>query len=136
MSYVPSKPWGAAWGRVAYAQATADQGSITTDTDLTSLTVTLTLLAGRNYKVVGHGIAGSSVSTDTVVGYIRDGASAIGRWHQAAGTIIGSEGGVWVTGSGSKTYKLTLERTGSGSATSYAAAAYPAFIEVVDYGPT
>ena len=40
-------PWNLPWGDLAYAQATATQGLTTTPTDLTSITVTFTVVAGR-----------------------------------------------------------------------------------------
>lgn len=137
--------WGAphpatAWGEVAYAQATTTQSGIgATVTNLTSLTVTFTALAGRKYKTTGYL---PFISQNTATGaqdlYITDGSNNLKQRATnkllaaifAPVTIILRE----VPGAGSVTRKLRLS-TSSGTVDSLADPAYPAFILVEDIGP-
>src|SRR5437762_7658102 len=65
------------WGTLAYAQVTANQGTYTAATDLTSLTVTLTPGSGRRIKITGWAPQVSSVATDAIQLQILDGATVI-----------------------------------------------------------
>src|SRR2546430_553535 len=49
-----------------YVAVTANQGSITTEADLTSLTLTLTTVAGRRYKITGVTMPSSTQAADVI----------------------------------------------------------------------
>src|SRR5712664_756362 len=61
----------------AYVQVTADQGTFTAITDLTSLTVTVTVGAGRRIRITCLFALSSSVAADIGQGYIREGATTL-----------------------------------------------------------
>src|SRR5437773_562988 len=63
------------FGSAAYAQVTANQGTFTALTDLTSLTVTVTIGAGRRIKITGYAGLGSSVANDYMQILIREGST-------------------------------------------------------------
>lgn len=134
-------------GVVGYAKATADQTSITTETDLTSLTATWTARSSRLYKISFHCIMVNTdtfAATETITVKVTDGsntmkfeAPAAGVEQQGAGvggTItlggVGYETGL----SGSVTRKLRAVSTTSGCELA-ASADSPAFFIVEDIGP-
>ena len=50
-------------GWLGYAQVVANQAGIgTTEVDLTGLTVTVTVPAGRRVRIIGHVVAGSAAA--------------------------------------------------------------------------
>jgi len=123
-----------------YVQVTANQGSITTIVDLTSLTVTFTALASRYYKITGYGQLQSTVANDTAILTIADGAGTqlqqtnvvlpVANASEALMTQIAIQ-----PGAGSKTYKLRAARnTGTGTITFAAGATFPGFILIEDIG--
>jgi hypothetical protein len=132
-------------GFIAYAQRGANQGLADSASvqDLSNLEVTFTALASRRYKITGHAGMASVNNAARWIGLVRKGSTTIGRFGQ----IIGYDSGNNATGmldgcivdspsAGSVTYKLSVERiSGTGSATSAAAAENPAFILVEDIGP-
>lgn len=125
----------------APAVVTASQTGISGDTDLTGLSRAVTVGANRRIKVIGSGLVSGTVAGDTVVGYIKEGATVLGRWcHDtiaAAGASRSFERGVELEAptAGAHTYKLSLQRlTGTGTVGLEAAATYPASIAVVDLG--
>ena len=137
-------------GWIGYAEATANQTltNTATETDLTGLTVTVTVAANRKIRITGQGILSRSVADGVTVGRIKEGSTELGRWAQhapsattefddAMGSAISSPAGAFVTPSaGSHTYKLTLQRfSGTGNVTLNAAAGSQAYILVEDLGP-
>lgn len=124
-------------GVLSYAQVVADQGAITTSTDLTGLTTTVTVGDNRRIKVTGH----------------------VAQWNRAAGTVsfvqlrllegatllqyildssnnnfAGSHFSAILTPTpGSHTYKL--QANCDGTITLIASATNPAYIMVEDLGP-
>lgn len=136
-------------GWIGYAEVTANQTISTgTETDLTGLTVTVTVAANRKIRIRGQGIISRSVADGVSVGRIKEGSTELGRWAQhapsattefdaASGDAVSSPAGVFVTPSaGSHTYKLTLQRfSGTGNVVLNAAAGSQAFIMVEDVGP-
>jgi len=123
---------------LGYAQATSNQGSITTEVDLTSLSVTVTVGTGRRIRITGVCRAQNDTANSGFALQIQEGvtefqtdsqrlpaASEPGTFHAVA---------VITPSAGSHTYKLTGQRQGVGTATTIAAAAAPAFILVEDIG--
>lgn len=121
---------------LGYAEATANQGSIVgSDVDITGLTVTVTVPAGRRLRISGKSYWTSTVTTDEVISFIKEGGAALQEMRLGA---IGSAQAhslevVVAPSAGTHTYKLAARRLfGSGTLTSNAAAGYPAYILVED----
>jgi hypothetical protein len=96
------------WGVVGYAVKTTDQ-TVTTEADVSGLTVTWTAVAGRVYKFSATLNVFSTAGSDTAV-YLNDNSSNV---KESLGTIAANAQQtrtfIWyVTGitAGSKTYKL------------------------------
>ncbi len=130
-------------GRVAYAEVTAQQNTITTVVDLTSLSVTWTAAAGRRYRVSFAAEINGTAAGDLAILYVSDGAGTSKKRHVVtvpaltAGSGYSAVSGalIEVPGAGSVTRKLRLERNaGSGTVGLFAAANSPAFILVEDIG--
>lgn len=124
---------------VGYAQITASQAGITTITDITSLTVTFTAVAGRRYRISASAFLLTTVAGDVASLVIADGSNVQLNSSQVdlrvADNIRGHISHVIVPGAGAKTYKLRASRvSGSGNISLSAGAAYPAFILVEDIG--
>jgi hypothetical protein len=126
-------------GVLGYSQVTADQGSITTEVDLTSLSSAVTALASRRLKITGSVRFASTVVNDRVDLRIFEGGTQLQARAVALNNANASEGVevfVYITPSvGAHTYKLTATRvTGTGTITMGASATTPAFIVVEDVG--
>jgi len=134
-------PWNLPWGRLGSASVTANQTSITTETDLTSLSVTVTVPANRRLRITGFTGAYSSVAQDASELRIKESTTQLTRSslvHVLATSTEMHDVTALVNGpsSGSHTYKLAMVRTsGTGSITMVAASDAPAFILVEDMGP-
>lgn len=128
---------GWAQGTIGYAQATSNQGSITTGVDLTSLSVPVTLVAGRRIRITGSTYPSSTVTSDRVTMTINEGGTQLqeGSIVPTSSAIHIERSVVLTPSAGSHTYKLTMARSvGSGTVTSNASATFPAFILVEDIG--
>lgn len=137
-------------GVVAYAERTSNQTSISTVTDLTSLTVTFTAVAGRRYRVTSHTSWYASVaSTSAIVTLYNSTAAAQLQWSgcvtgDAAGgsnnnqtsTNLLSWSGTLAAGSTTLKLQARIGDDDSGTLTLRAGATYPAFILVEDIGPS
>lgn len=128
-------------GQLGYAQVVADQSGITAEIDLTSLTTTVNIAAGRRIRIVGAGKFASTIAGDRFVvsikeatTYLRDGV--YDNESRGNNTVLSFEGSVILTPSaGTHTYKLTARRiSGTGSGTLGAASTAPAYILVEDIG--
>lgn len=126
-------------GVVATATKTSQQGSITSVTDVTSLSVTFTAVTGRRYRLSFQGQVYSSGSGDTVQVQITDSTNAV----QNFGIALANSGysksirvDAYVTPSaGSVTYKVrALRHTGSGTVGIDCGSTYPAFLVAEDVG--
>ena len=126
-------------GVVASASVTASQGSITTVTDLTGLSVSFTAEVGRKYRVTAAVEVLDSASSSVYVVSVKDGAFTL---HRSTG-VNGHTGSVTNTivtppissYTGARTWKLTLERaSGTGTLSTTPSATYPAHITVEDIG--
>ena len=125
-------------GTLGYAQVTANQSGLSAITDLTGLSVTVTVAASRRVKVTGKGNVSQAAATGTARGIIREGSTSLNDWLWAdlvALDDLQALGEVVLTPStGSHTYKLSLQ-TSAGTVSLVAAADRPAFILVEDIGP-
>ena len=138
----PDLRWNTAWGVVGVATATANQAGITTQTDLTGLSVTWTAVAGRRYKVSAYTMVTRTVADGTTqVLILTSGGSVfqvISSQPNVAADNLESSGFVIVTpGAGAQTFKLAITRaSGTGTVGLSATANAPAFILVEDIGPS
>jgi hypothetical protein len=124
-------------GQIGYAEVTANQTPITTEVDITGLTVTVTVPAGRRIRISCQTVVASTITDDSVRINIMEGATQL---HQIAEGQYLSNRGITLSGKvvvsptpGTHTYKLTLQReAGTGTVTNFASTALPAFILVED----
>lgn len=127
-------------GTLGYAQVTANQGTITTEQDLTGLTVTVTVVAGDRIRITAHvRVAATGGASDIPELRIKEGTTilALDRCHFSTASILSTLHGEVVLSptAGAHTYKLSLVRdTGSGTLTMSAGATFPAFILVEGIG--
>lgn len=142
-------------GKMGYAQVTANQTTITTETDLTSLTVTWTAVSARRYRITGYCTmrvdSTPSPATWACV-YITDGSNT--KKQAGYGSFVpsgtsDSNDSLYTTAfvsvtetglSGSTTRKLRAESRGAGAANGdtvalIASSTQPAYILVEDIGP-
>lgn len=132
--YPPSQPSGMT---LAYAEVTALQTGISTETDLTGLTVTVTVPTGRRIRVTGQARVDTVTTAGHVIGRIKEGATELSRWLNedigASQTATSDNAVVFSPTAGTHTYKLTLEKfNGGNTVTMVAGATQPAFILVED----
>lgn len=130
-------------GWIGYVESTTTQSGITANTDLTGLTLTVTVGTGRRIQIVGYGSSfASTVANDFMGLSIFEGATQIGSCvltEPLANTGITMRvESPWLTPtSGAHTYKLSLGRAlGTGTLTHTPSATLPSFIGVVDLGAT
>lgn len=127
-------------GWLGYVEVTADQTGITTEVDLTSLTLAVTVGTSRRIKITGSVMAQSTIAGDAVVLQIKEGGTylqAVQNNTPVAGQPMVFERSVVLTPTaGAHTYKLALARaSGTGTISMRASATFPAWIDVVDIGP-
>lgn len=97
------------------------QTGITTEADLTGMTVTVDVPAGRKLKITAKGTLSASSNSIDATGNIKESTTQLGVWGQcwsmlAANDAIGQSGFAIVEPSaGVHTYKMTALRTGSGT---------------------
>lgn len=127
----------AAQGSLGYVQVTANQGSITTEVDLTSLTRTITVVGGRRIKITGSVYAANTGANNLITLKIFEDGSQVMERSVSCGSAGVAESlevvAVRTPSAGSHTWKLRMI-TPSGTATMAAAATYPAFLLVEDIG--
>lgn len=132
--------WNQAWGVVASASKTSNQGSITTLTDVTGMSVTFTAVSGRRYLTTLELLAISTVAADFYESRITDGSNVLKQLSTVyignLSSSIKSHLSVLESGlSGSVTRKARVARIGTGTLTVSADATYPSQIVVYDVGP-
>jgi len=120
---------------LGYAQAVANQGSIGgSDTDLTNLSVTVTVPSGARIKITGHVVFSQASASGITRLRIKESTT------QLADSLLSATNGsfysvdafaVLTPTAGSHTYKLAMTTT-PGTATMEAGATFPAFILVED----
>jgi len=127
----------AAGAQGRYAQVVANQTGISTEVDITGLTITFTALAGRRYRISGYMRTQQlTTASDTQEIYITTGANVKIQISSLVGTLNGfnvhQPAVILVPGAGSVTYKLR----GASIATMsiLADVIYPAYILVEDIG--
>lgn len=129
-----------AGGTIGYAQVTTTQAGISTETDLTGLSVAVTVGTGRRIRITGQGLIRTITTGGRAVGFIKEGSTYLGRWGGVQidtvnefDTLVGSA--VLTPTAGAHTYKLSLLKEAGGNTLSlFAASDFPAFILVEDIG--
>lgn len=122
---------------IAYAQVAADQGPFSALTDLTGLSVTVTVPAGRRLRITGSVLTYATVVDDVIRLSINGNGTELQRRNVTARPAswgLGHEVSVVVSPTaGSHTYKLQMARdAGTGDVFMQASANWPAWIMVED----
>lgn len=123
--------------QLAYAEVTANQTGISAETDLTGLTVTITVPVGRRLRITGQARVDAVTTGGHVIGRIKEGATELTRWLNedigAAQAATSNDYAIITPTAGTHTYKLTLEKfNGGNTVTVVAGSTQPAFILVED----
>ncbi len=130
----------AAGGWIGYVAVTADQGSITAVTDLTSLCQAVTVGTSRRIKITAECRMSNSSGTGGCVLEIWESTTRLqtrSQWASVADSHNGMNCTVVLTPStGSHTYKLRGDIASTGTVTMRAGAEYPAFLLIEDIGPS
>jgi hypothetical protein len=125
-------------GWLGYAQVTANQSTISTEVDLTSLAVTVTVGTSRRIRISGRVLVSSAGTADVASLNIKESTTQLssGRTGGLQATPLGLYVDVVLSPSaGSHTYKLTMAReVGANALTMTATSTVPAFILVEDLG--
>ena len=126
------------WGIMGYASATANQSGITTETNVTGLSVTFTANSTRYYKTTVYTF---SAQQNTTAGYaeirITDGSNvqkSSGVIYQLAGVQAPMCVSVVETGLSGSTTRKARALTNAGTLLLAASATSPMFIVVEDIG--
>ena len=132
------KPWNMPWGYVGKATITANQTGITTQVDLTGLTVTITVVANRRYRVTSVANCGQGISSGAAVLYliVAGTQAAYAIVNQVANNnlqlVIGSE--IEGLSAGATVFKLQAS-TNAGTLSVNASPGAPVTLLVEDIGP-
>jgi hypothetical protein len=126
-------------GVLAYAEVTATQSGITAETDLTGLSVTVTVPANRRIRITGRGWMGTDATGGRFIVDIKEGTAYIGEvgdvtFAASTGTsIYGAT--VVIPSAGSHTYLLRMRRIGGSAVGQFAPNVnQPGYILVEDIG--
>lgn len=123
-----------------YAEVQANQSPVTALTDLTNLTITITADGTRRVKITAYVALSSTVGSDTVALFIREGGTTLAGSYIAINASSGAGFNAplilsFVPTAGSHTYKLTAQRiAGTGIIGMIANANNPAYILAEDIG--
>jgi hypothetical protein len=129
-------------GWIGYNEVTANQTPITSITDATGLSLTVTVGTSRKVRITGYVGFTSTVATDIMTLQITDGSNVALNVCPVPMTMTTNAQAIALAqvvlnpSSGSNTWKLRVARSGSGTATLVAAATNPCFILVEDVGPS
>lgn len=132
-------------GWIGLNSVTANQGSITSEADLTGLSLTVTIEANRMYKITGYVAAVLCNTADNRVRLrIKEGATVLQTAELVTRVFTATSSGYLMAevtlvapSAGSHTYKLTMLRDqGSGTVTMVAGTGQEAFILIEDIGPS
>lgn len=127
-------------GEVGYAQVVADQLSISSATDLTSLTVTFTAVAARRYRWTFDGEVTATAADGAYVVQLTDGSNTVKK-RVTRGCSSTSADSCHLEfeetpGAGSITRKLRLSKaSGTGTVGLTATSTNPSFLSLEDIGP-
>ncbi len=127
-------------GLIGYASTTGNQTGITTITDLTNLTVTVTVGASRLIRVCGCITANCATNTGLITLSIRESSTTLSQVQTSLDTA-GDGAGMFAEylaaapSTGSHTYKLSLT-AGFTSGGLVATATQLSYITVYDEGPS
>jgi hypothetical protein len=121
-------------GTLGYAQRTTDQGFTTSESDIGSVTSTVTVAASRRLRVTLQANIQQITAAGVAQFRIRDGTTQLARWTRSIALnnydIVHVEA-VTLPSTGSHTYKGTAQ-TSAGGVNLLAQATEPAFIIVED----
>jgi len=128
-------------GLLAQAQVTANQGTFTTETDITGLTVNVVVSAGRTLRVRAMTYPNAATLDGRITVYIKEGANYLQErsyFARSTGTAPGCVDveAILSPSAGSHTYKVSMNPNSGVSTTNYASAGYPSIITVEDITPT
>lgn len=125
-------------GWIGYAEVTTGQSGISTITDLTNLSIAVTVGTSRRIRVTGKIYANASAAVLAAELTIRESSTTLNGAKLLYETASQDQAMIaqWVgtPGSGSHTYKLSLAASAS-TINMAASATVPAFILVEDIGP-
>jgi hypothetical protein len=128
-----------AGGWIGYVEVTANQTGITTEVDMTGVTVSVTAGPSRRIKVTVSAYISSSVAGDMATIKIKEGGTTLQeRAVTTSSTNICEVTAIVVLtpSTGAHTYKGTIARSlGTGTLVNNAAATLPTFVLVEDIGP-
>lgn len=131
----PAPGQGAPGSTLAYAEVVATQGTLGTGADLTGLTATVTVPAGRRIRIVVSGQFSNSVNDAHHRLDIKEGATILQTRHQSKASTTQYEDitttAIITPSAGTHTYKASYVAS-SGSGSMFAASDQPAFILVED----
>lgn len=136
------RPWNMPWGVIANVSVTTNQGSITSQVDVTGLTNTSTYVANRLLKItVQTSKVISTVANDRIDFFVLLGANTIGNFVTGPVTAsigISACGVYYVTSiSGSQTIKVQIARgVGTGTVSTSASSVSPFQLIIEDIGPS
>jgi hypothetical protein len=138
--YFATTGWYKPFGVIGIAELTSVQGSITSIVDVTSLSISITVPAGRRVKFTAQAMLQSTVAGDYGRFDLTDGAGSITyqtNQMQLGGSAIGMSFSKSQTpGAGTFTYKLRVSRTaGTGTLTVSASTSSVAQLLCEDIGP-
>jgi len=125
------------WLFLGSASAVADQGSITTIVDLTSLSVTVTVPTGATTVRITSFVKAGNTTVDNInFVYIFEGATQLSadpllsRSNASTGAVTHKPVYIGTATAGSHTYKLRADNGGAGTMTARASATAPNYIIV------
>ncbi len=131
--------WNVAWGEVAYAQITSNPSGVTSEADVSGLSVTWTAIAGRKYRTTFFCGRSSVDQNAQAVFRISDGSNTLKQQsiqNVSSGVIFETFLSFRETGlSGSVTRKIRASAS-AGTMTINAGSTFPVFILVEDIGPS
>ena len=135
MAETKTQPYDQATSVLGYAQITSSQGSITSLTDVTGLSATVTiptLNTGQKIKVSAHVHFSVGVANDTMSVRINEGATVLQTENITSGGEGTAKPSVILTPTaGSHTYKIQAARgSGTGTETVIGASTQPSYIKV------
>ncbi len=132
--------WNSAWGVIAQATVTANQGPLTAVTPVTGATVTITAVAGRRYRISWESQASFDAADGVALFQLLKDGSMVQQmpWHLRVAAV---GGGALIEyhdapTAGSHTYSISIGRgAGTGNLTMGATATQPSTLTVTDVGP-